>query len=268
MSLRSSSTTLRSVLLFAPVIALSSPSAGAQAPALPFAIGERLEYAARAPHGLRGKATMWIEGPETVRGVPTMVLRFAFKTRVGFVTISDRTTSWLDPVRFAAMRFSKDEVRFMARHSELVQLDPGAQRWSAADGRSGESPSSVPLDELSFIYWIRTLDMVKDSSLVLQRHFDPARNPTTVRSLGRSTVETGAGHFATREYEMRVRDARNYRGEGVIRFSVSDDACRRPVRIESTIPDAGRVVLTLASATPVIAGCGAMAAAMPTATHP
>jgi hypothetical protein len=268
MSCHPSVTMLRSALLLAPLVALSSPSAAAQAPVLPFAVGERLEYAARAPHGLRGKATMWIEGPESVRGVPTMVLRFAFSTRIGFVQISDRTASWLDPIRFAAMRFSKDELRFMARHSELVQIDPAEQQWSAADGRSGRSPSSVPLDELSFIYWIRTLELAKDSTLVLERHFDPARNPTVIRSLGRSTVETGAGRFATREYEMRVRDTRNYRGEGVIRFSVSDDPCRRPVRIESAIPDAGRVVLTLASATPAIAGCGAMAATMPTATHP
>ena len=54
---------------------------------------------------------------------------------------------------------------------------------------------------------------------------------------------------------MRVRDARNYKGEVVIRFSFSDDACRRPVRIESTIPEAGTVVMTLASAVPAIAAC-------------
>ena len=65
----------------------------------------------------------------------------------------------------------------------------------------------------------------------------------------------GGGVFVTREVEMRVRDARNYKGEGVIRFSLGDDACRRPIRIESNIPGAGSVVLTLASAVPVIAAC-------------
>ena len=47
---------------------------------------------------------------------------------------------------------------------------------------------------------------------------------------------------------MRVRDPEHYRGEGTIRFSISDDRCRIPMRIESTIPDAGTVVLTLANA--------------------
>jgi hypothetical protein len=42
-----------------------------------------------------------------------------------------------------------------------------------------------------------------------------------------------------------VRDPQHYKGEGTIRFSISDDRCRLPVRIESNIPDAGNVVLTL-----------------------
>lgn len=246
-------------LLALAALALSATASGAQAGTLPFAVGERLEYDARAPHGLKGKAAMWIEGPESVRGVPTMVLRFDFATRIGFVKISDRTTSWLDPLHLAAMRYDKQELRFMARHSEQVELEPVAREWAAADGRTGRSPSSQPLDELSFIYWLRTVSLEPGETRTLERHFDPARNPTVIRSLGSGRVETPLGTFATRDVEMRVRDARNYKGEGVIRFSFSDDACRRPVRIESTIPEAGTVVLTLAKASPVVSACTAEA---------
>ena len=248
---------VRSPLLAVAALALGATASGAQSRALPFAVGEKLQYNARAPHGLKGKATMWIEGPESVRGVQTMVLRFDFATRIGFVRISDRTTSWLDPLRMAAMRYDKQELRFMARHAEHVELEPETREWTEADGRAGKSPTTQPLDELSFIYWLRTVSLGPEETLTLERHFDPARNPTTIRSLGRGSVETPMGIFATREVEMRVRDARNYKGEGVIRFSFSDDACRRPVRIESTIPEAGTVVMTLASATPAVSGCAA-----------
>ena len=252
----SRSSVLRSVLALA-ALAAGAVTSGAQGRPLPFAAGETLQYVARAPHGLKGKATMVVDGSETVRGVPTMVLRFDFSTRVGFVTIADHTTSWLDPVRFAAQRYDKQEVRFMSRHREHVELEPESSDWTEADGLKGKSPTTDPLDELSFIYWLRTLSLPADSSITLERHFDPARNPTVIRSLGRGHVETPMGTFATREVEMRVRDTRNYKGEGVIRFSFSDDACRRPVRIESTIPDAGRVVMTLESASPEIRGCEA-----------
>lgn len=253
------SRTARVPLLAAAALALGATASRAQSPALPFAVGEKLVYDARAPHGLKGKATMWIEGPEQVRGVETMVLRFDFATRIGFVKISDRTTSWLDPLRFAAMRFDKQELRFMARHAEHVELEPATRAWTEADGRTGHSPTSQPLDELSFIYWLRTVSLGPDETLTLERHFDPARNPTTIRSLGRGRVETPLGTFVTRDVEMRVRDTRNYKGEGVIRFSFSDDACRWPVRIESTIPEAGTVTMTLASASPAVPACAAEA---------
>jgi hypothetical protein len=222
---------------------------------LPFAIGEHLVYDAHAGPGLNGKADMWIEGPVDMRGTPTMKLRFTFAARVGFLRVEDNTTSWLDPVRMATLRFVKEEHHLLARHSEDVVVEPFAKRWTSADGRSGSSPSSSPLDELSFIYAVRTFSLADGATIVLDRHFDPDRSPTTLRSLGAGSVTTKAGVFATREVEMRVRDARNYKGEGVIRFSLSDDACRRPVRIESNIPGAGSVVLTLASAVPVVAAC-------------
>ena len=224
-------------------------------PTLPFAVGEHLVYAAHAGPGLNGTAEMWIEGPVDVRGTPTMVLRFTFDARVGFLRVADNTTSWLDPLRMATMRFQKEERHLLARRSEDVSIDPRARRWVASDGREGVSPSDAPLDELSFIYALRTFAIPAGASVVLDRHFDPDRSPTTVASLGFGTVTSPAGTFTTREIEMRVRDLRNYQGEGTIHLSLSDDKCRRPIRIESRIPGAGTVVLLLRSAAPVIATC-------------
>jgi hypothetical protein len=44
-----------------------------------------------------------------------------------------------------------------------------------------------------------------------------------------------------------VRDSRRYKGEGVIRINLSDDAMRIPVRIESAMPVVGTAVMTLQS---------------------
>ncbi|MDB4899204.1 MAG: hypothetical protein JWN53_1012 [Gemmatimonadetes bacterium] len=236
---------------------VDSPFHNVAAPArpLPFAIGERLVYEAHAGPGLNGQAEMWIDGPEQVRGTSTMVLHFTFAARVGFLRVADNTTSWLDPVRMATLRFAKEERHLLAHRSEDVTIDPLSRKWTTADGQEGTSTTDSPLDELSFIYAVRTLSIPDDGELVLDRHFDPERSPTTLKSLGRDTITTPAGVFATREVEMRVRDARNYKGEGVIRFSLSDDECRRPVRIQSRIPGAGTVVLALKSAQPMIASC-------------
>jgi len=214
---------------------------------LPFAVGERLVYDGRV-RGIGGRGTMWIAGPVDVRGVPTYELHFDFFARVGPLSVSQKSTSWLDPERMAAMRFQKRERHLLARHEESVELFPDERRWRASDGEVGASPTSAPLDELSFIYFVRTLPLTSDSTLRFERHFDPQRSPTIIRLLGHEQVTTPAGSFNTVVVEMRVRDPQHYKGEGTIRFSISDDRCRLPVRIESNIPDAGNVVLTLADA--------------------
>jgi hypothetical protein len=213
---------------------------------LPFAVGERLTYRARvARMGATGRGTMWIEGPVTVRGRSVYVLRFDFQAGLGPVKAVDRTESWLDPLTMASLRFHKHERHPLSKHTERVELFPERRHWEAEDGRTGESLTDAPLDELSFMYFIRTLPLTDDSTHRFNRHFEADRNPASVRVLRRETVTTTAGEFRTILVEMRVRDPRRYRGEGVIRINLSDDARRLPVRIESTMPVVGKAVLEL-----------------------
>jgi hypothetical protein len=173
------------------------------------------------------------------------VLRFAFDARRGPVRATDRTESWLDPARVAVLRFRKHERHVLSRHDERVELNPATGRWTADDGEQGETASAAPLDELSFMFFLRTLRADGDSAWSLDRHFDARRNPTVVRVVGRESIVTGAGTFRAVVFEMRVKDPRRYRGTGVIRIALSDDHCRIPLRIESEMPVVGRATLTL-----------------------
>ena len=219
----------------------SAPRTGAAqlpgADSLPFAVGERLEFSARAAKvGKIGKATMWVDGPTDVRGTPTWVLHFVFKARVGPVRAEDRTTSWLDPRRMASLQFHKRERHPLSKHDERVEMFPDERRWQGAGRERGANQTDAPLDELSFMYFIRTLALPADTTYAFDRHFDAARNPTTVRVVKRETITTPAGAFPTVLLEMRVKDPRRYHGEGVIQINVTDDACRIPVRIRSSMP--------------------------------
>jgi hypothetical protein len=225
--------------------------AAAQVPdRLPFFVGEELTYRMRvATLGTIGRGSMKVEGPVVVRGRETYLLSFDFRSRVGLVTAVDQTSSWFDPLRMASLRFRKHERHPLSRHREEVELFPGEQRWEAADGTSGTSLTDAPLDELSFMYFIRTLPLKPEMVYEFNRHFEVARNPIAVRVVRREHVSVGAGEFAAILVEMRVRDPRRYRGEGVIRIHLSDDDCRLPLRIESSMPIVGTTVLTLESHT-------------------
>lgn len=214
--------------------------------ALPFAVGERLTYRVRSgKFGSVGRGVMTVEGPVDVRGTETWVLRSEMHARVGFIGATERAESWLDPARMLALRFRKHEKRaFLGRNAE-VDLYPEERRWLEPRGRSGESPTDAPLDELSFIYYVRTLTFDTDTVMRVVRHYDAERNPVEVRFIGRDSIQTGAGAFHTVIVEMRVKERGHYDGEGTIRIHLSDDARRLPVRIQSNVPVLGETVLSL-----------------------
>ena len=223
---------------------------------LPFTVGERLTYHVQMPKmRASGRGTMWIEGPVDVRGTPTYLLRFDLKAGVGPIQGTDRTHSWLDHERLTSLRYTRHESHPLSSYREAVELFPDQRRWDAGRGGSGESATDAPLDELSFLYFLRTLALDAGTSIEFNRHFDAARNPTTVRVLGRERLTIDAGEFATIVVEMRVKDPRRYRGEGVVRIHFTDDRCRLPVRIESAMPVVGTTVLTLESHSHDREGC-------------
>ena len=237
------------ILLVAAILSTFGGITGAAQPAsLPFKVGEKLSYRVSvAKLGTVGSGSMWIEGPVDIRGVSTWLLRFDFSAGLGPMKAVDRTSSWLDPVRMAAQRYIKHEKHVLSKREERVEIFAADRRWAGSNGESGVSPSSEPLDELSFMYFIRTLALTADTVYSFNRHFDPARSPTTLRVVRKEIVKTPAGRFATVLVEMRVRDSRRYKGEGVIRINLSDDAMRIPVRIESAMPVIGTAVMTLDS---------------------
>lgn len=232
-------------------------TAPAQTPdTLPFNVGERMVYRARvAGVGTVGRGAMWIEGPVMVRGVQTWLLRFDMTAGFGPVRASDRTSSWLDPARMTALRYAKRERSPVTNHQEAVDIYAEERIWRSATGDSAATPSLQSLDELSFIYYIRTLPLAPSAIYRLDQHFDAARNPTSITVVRRERITTGAGVFNTVLVEMRVRDSRRYRDVGVIRISLSDDRCRVPVRIASSLRVLGTVVLTLESYESAKPGC-------------
>jgi hypothetical protein len=231
------------------VLTVAAAPAHAQAePSLPFRPGEELVYRASAgKFGRFGRATMRVEGPVQIRGEETYLLAFDFRGKVLFFGTTDTTRSWLDPWRMASLRYTKRERSPITSRNENVDVFPEERRWADANGTGGESPTDAPLDELSYLYYIRTLPLDEGAVYTAERHFDLARNPVRVTVVGRDTLRVHAGEYATIVVEMRVTDTR-YGGDGVVRMYLTDDAERIPVRIESPMPVAGKVAGTQADA--------------------
>lgn len=215
---------------------------------LPFAPGESIQYKVHVGGmGTMGDATMSVEGPVDVRGTSTYVLRSRSRAGIGPFKGSQLMESWLDPLKVRSLRFHEQEHRFLRSRNVWVEILPDDRSWSDNHDASGESITSASLDELSFIYYLRTLPMRKDTTYEFSSHFDATRDPIRVKESSGRMVETPSGAVMTTLMEMHVHDPRRYQGEGVIRVFLSDDRCRLPVRIESSIPGMGSMVLTMDS---------------------
>lgn len=235
------------IALVAGAAALFGGDAAAQS--LPFAPGEQCVYRGSNRLGRIGTGAMAVEGPVQEGGRRTYLLRFDFSGRVGPATISDQSRSWWDPSALASVRYTKRERSPLSSVTQDVRMNPAERRWQEPNGRGGAMATAAPLDELSFIYFLRTLRLADGDTYSFNRHYEPGRNPVTVRVVRRGTTRVPAGEFRTVQVEMRVKDPGRYGGEGVINLHFTDDARRLPVRMESSVPVGGRMVLSLQSGT-------------------
>jgi hypothetical protein len=237
-------------LLLAALAAIAAPAAGVAQTgkdSLPFQVGEELTYRVSVARlGGVGRGVMRVEGPEVVRGRQTLLLGLEVRGRLGLMGIEDRAHSWFDPQRRHSLRYHKVERNPVNSRSEEVEMYPAERRWVDANG-GGAMLTDAPLDELSFLYHIRTLPLRPGDAYTFTRHFDTERNPVTVRVIGRDTIDVPAGRFAVIVVEMRVRDGERFKGQGTIRLYLSDDAQRAPVRMQSHVPVVGRATLSLES---------------------
>lgn len=229
-------------------------SAGSMAAAttrpLPFVPGEELLYRVRsARFGDVGTGIMRVDGAEELRGRSVYRLHFGVRAKIALAGVTDSTCSWLDPVSMTSLRYHKDKRALLGSQYESVDLFGAERRWESRDGdEAGPMPTSAPLDELSFLYFIRTLPLEDGDSYVIERHFDVDRNPVRVQVLSRERVTVPAGEYDAIVLEMRVRDLGNFGGDGLLRLHLTDDDRRMPVRIESSMPLVGTVALELTAA--------------------
>ncbi|MDB4882560.1 MAG: hypothetical protein JWL95_1326 [Gemmatimonadetes bacterium] len=236
---------------------IASTASAQQSPELPFAPGERFTYAGRVRAGVSGSGTISVDAPSELRGTSIWVLHSDMQGKLGPIKGSERTASWLDPVRMATLRYTSTARHLFTRTDDAVDVFAEERRWKSEKGLEGATSTEAPLDELSFLFYLRTLPLAADTTLTLARHFDVARNPTIVRVVGREEIDVGAGRFRAIVVEMKVRDTRRYRGEGTIRIHLSDDRCRLILRLESNVPDAGTATLALVAYEGVHWSCSA-----------
>ena len=151
---------------------LSDPRAAAA----PFGPGERWSYKVKLGIIPAGEASLELDSLGSVRGHLTYhaVMRID-GGRLGF-GMHDRHESWFDVRTLVSWRFLQDIHDTGYSSFQDYLMFPERRTWERQDNdEAGPLGSPLPLDDVSFIYYIRTLPLEVGKTHTLPRYFKPPR---------------------------------------------------------------------------------------------
>lgn len=210
---------------------------------LPFAVGEQLRYSVSFGKMHVGSGRMAITNRDSVRGHE--VWRAAFMVSGGFwpFKVNDSTESWFDPATFTSHRFVQElrEPRYKA--SKLTEIYPDRPSFQI---RGKEELPSVadPMDEITFVYFARTLPLEPGQCYELTRYFRPEGNPVVLRVVKRDTIQVPAGRFPAIMIEPEIRTSAIFSKKGRAQVWLSDDTSRIVLQLKTQL-DFGSINLYL-----------------------
>ena len=232
----------------APLHAQTSQTANAArtvAP-VPFGPGERATYEVRlGMFGDVGGASLEVLPLEELRGRHTYPLVFRLQGRVTFARVDDRLQSWMDVGELHALRFKQDqkEVRFERHRTTDFHTD--RMEWERNNGITGPLASEHPLDDVSFLYFIRTIPLEVGRTYSFDQYWKEDGNPVTVRVLRRERIRVPAGTFNTLVLQPIIQTDGLFGEGGEALVYLTDDNRRLLVKLTSRVPVIGNLQLQL-----------------------
>lgn len=214
----------------------------------PFGPGEHLTYRVKLGKMNVGEGEMRIMGVDSVRGFPTYHVRLGVDASVvfGMAHMRDTYDSWLDTRMLVSRQYIRDLDQTGYQGRREFAIYPEEKRWERMDAdKSGETPSVLPLDEISFMYYVRTLPLEVGETYNLNRYFKMDGNPVTVRVLRKERIEVPAGVFDAVVVQPVIRTSGLFSEGGEAELYFTDDDDRHLVYMRSKIPVVGSLSLHL-----------------------
>jgi hypothetical protein len=199
----------------------------------PFQVGEQLTYQVKYGRIPIGRASMTVVGIEDVRGRPTYHVAFKIDGGLPGLQVHDSYESWLDTATLASRRHVQEirEVRY--RRTTRYEIYPEEQQYRENDEDSLHASVAAPLDEGSFVYFLRTVRVPVGQTREFHQYFKPDRNPVIIRALRRDTVEVPSGRYPTVVVRPTIRARGIFAEDGEAELWISDDARRMLVQLKS-----------------------------------
>jgi hypothetical protein len=211
--------------------------------ALPFGAGERLDYSIGGKvmgvpawlAGVSGTATMEVLGIETIRQRPAYHVTFGVKGRaLAVFTVDDRYDSWIDTRAMTSLRFHEVIRNSTYKANRKYEIFPERREFQR-DTNPPERSVEHPLDEGSFLYFLRTVALEVGKPCSFPYYFKPDRNPVTVEVVKRERIEAAGKSWNALLIRPTILTTERgfFSKDSEAQIWLSDDADRIILRIKS-----------------------------------
>jgi hypothetical protein len=216
------------------VVALTTPVEPTDQIPVPFSVGERLEYDVKFGVLKVGNGRMEVLGVVDVRGRPAWHTSFTVKGGTFFYKVNDRLESWIDTETFASLRHHQDLQEGKRDRERRFEIYPDQLVYTENEGEEHDTVQD-PLDDGSFLYFIRTVPLSVGQTYDFPRYFKPDRNPVRVRVLRKESVKVPAGRFDAIVIQPIIKSKGIFSEDGKAEIWLSDDDRRMMVQMKSNL---------------------------------
>lgn len=219
-------------------LSIVAPDLGAQArpAAVPFQLGESLVYDVRFGAVKVGTGRMRVLAQEEVRGRAAWHVRFSVSGGTFFYKVNDVYESWMDITTLNSLRYHQDLNQGSRDRERRFEIYPDRAVYLETTRDSEERPSvEDPLDDGSFLFFIRTVPLEVGQSYTFNRYFRPDRNPVVIRVLRRERIRVPAGTFDAIVLQPIIKTSGIFSEGGQAEIWLSDDSRRMMLQMRSRL---------------------------------
>jgi len=213
--------------------------------AVPFPVGERLSFNAKYGIFNVGSAAMEVMGIDTVHNVEAVHIRFRISGGALWYHLDQTIESWVGRYDFRSRRFSSVQDERDRHRERQYEIFPDSGFYREVGRDTTFATVLEPLDDASFLYWIRTVPLDVGKRYEYPRYFRPDRNPVIIEVVRRERVSVAGKKWRALVVRPKIPQARGIFAEkSETLIWLSDDAQRLVLAIQSKF-SFGQVTLKL-----------------------
>lgn len=204
---------------------------------VPFGPGERMEYDVKFGAIRVGNAHMEVVALDNLRGRPAWHTAFWVQGGNFLYRVNDVYESWMDAETLSSLRFVQELEEGGKDTERRFEIYPERAIFIQTSKTPTKEEKSVsnPLDDGSFLYFIRTIPLEVGQTYSFDRYFRPDRNPVRIRVLRKESVKVPAGTFNAIVIQPMIKTKGIFSENGHAEIWLSDDDRRIMLQLKSKL---------------------------------